>query len=945
MVLGVFKKAFGDYNEKELKKLWPLAVEVNDWEEEITALSDAELAAKTVEFRKRLADGEDLDDILPEAFAVTRESSKRRTGMRHFDVQIIGGIVLHQGKISEMKTGEGKTLVATLALYLNGLAGEGAHLVTVNDYLAKRDAQWMGPIFHSLGLTIGILQHDTAYIYDPTANLDNPSLRYLRAASRREAYDADITYGTNNEFGFDYLRDNMVTDLDRAVQRRDSAHAYAIVDEVDSILVDEARTPLIISGPAEETEEIYRTFSRIVPRLEDERDFIIDVKHRSVSLTEDGAEKVEKFLGIKNLYDPQNFRLTRFLDAALKAHHMYNRDQQYVVKDGEVVIVDEFTGRLMYGRRWSDGLHQAVEAKEGVKIQRESVTYATITLQNYFRLYKKLAGMTGTAWTEREEFHQIYGLDVIMVPTHRTMIRQDFPDVIFRSEAGKFTNVVREIEGAHATGRPVLVGTVSIENSERLSELLKRFSSCGLEDCGEYHKVCPLKEPQVLNAKQHEREAHIVAGAGSYAGVTIATNMAGRGTDIILGGNPERLADELARKKGVDLVAVTEEEAAAIRAEAREQWQGLHNKVVEAGGLHIIGTERHEARRIDNQLRGRSGRQGDPGSSRFFVSFEDEIMRRFAPEWVSNLLGRMGMDDETPLESGMVSKSIEQAQTKVEGHNFDIRKHVVQYDDVMNQHRDYIYTDRRKILEGAEIKSNVLKMIEDEFERAFDAFAPGENTADWDTAALIAEIKAVFPLPTRFSEKYIEEHAEEIYDEILEEMQKAYEAKEKELGEEKMRTLERLVLLGTIDRLWVYHLTALDEMRQGIGLTGIGGRDPLVEFKREAYDMFDQLKDHIGQNVAKRIFHVTLTPQAAPPPPPANVQESGPGDVPEAGGSATTTRRPAKGAAAPTASAGANGSATTNNPNSSGKTGRNDPCPCGSGKKYKKCHGSGVTGV
>jgi preprotein translocase subunit SecA len=947
MVLGALKKVLGDYNEKELKKLWPIAAEVNDWEEEITALSDADLAAKTVEFRQRLADGEDLDDMLPEAFAVCREAARRRLGQRHFDVQVIGGIVLHQGKISEMKTGEGKTLTSTLALYLNGLAGQGAHLVTVNDYLAKRDAQWMGPIFHSLGLSIGVLQHDTAYVYNPVANLDNPSVRYLRAASRREAYDADITYGTNNEFGFDYLRDNMVTDLDRAVQRRDNPHAYAIVDAVDSILIDEARTPLIISGPAEETEEIYRTFARIVPRLEDERDFIIDVKHRSVSLTEDGAEKVEKFLGIKNLYDPQNFRLTRFLDAALKAHWLYNRDQQYVVKEGEIIIVDEFTGRLMYGRRWSDGLHQAVEAKEGVKIQRESVTYATITLQNYFRLYKKLAGMTGTAWTEREEFHQIYGLDVIMVPTHRPMIRQDFSDVIFRTEAGKFTNAVSEIEGAHGTGRPVLVGTVSIENSERLSELLKRYSACKLDDCGDYHKVCPLKDPQVLNAKQHEREAHIVAQAGVYGAVTIATNMAGRGTDIILGGHPDRLAEEIARKRGTDIIEMSEEDAAAVRAEAREAWQGHHEKVVEAGGLHIVGTERHEARRIDNQLRGRSGRQGDPGSSRFFVSFEDEIMRRFAPEWVSNLLGKMGMDDEMPLESGMVSKAIEQAQTKVEGHNFDIRKHVVQYDDVMNQHRDYIYTDRRKILEGADLRSNVLEMLEQEMERAFDAFAPGEDPETWDAGALLTEMRAIVTPPARINEKYIAEHADEIYDEIIEEMQKAYDAKEKDLGTEKMRTLERLVLLGTIDRLWVYHLTALDELRQGIGLTGYGQRDPLVEFKREAYDMFDQLKEHIRQNVARRIFHVTLTPQAAPPPPPANVQESGPADTPGANGGTATTQRPARGVAA-SASAGGNGAATSNNPGQaqparqSGKVGRNDPCPCGSGKKYKKCHGSGA---
>jgi len=529
-----------------------------------------------------------------------------------------------------------------------------------------------------------------------------------------------------------------------------------------------------------------------------------------------------------------------------------------------------------------------------------------------------------------------------MVPTHRTMIRQDFPDVIFRTEAGKFTNTVREIEGAHATGRPVLVGTVSIENSERLSELLKRYSTCRLDDCGDYHKVCPLKEPQVLNAKAHEREAHIVAQAGVYGTVTIATNMAGRGTDIILGGNPERLAEELARKKGTDIIEATEEEAAVIRAEARDVWQKDHEKVVEAGGLHIVGTERHEARRIDNQLRGRTGRQGDPGSSRFFVSFEDEIMRRFAPEWVSNLLGRMGMDDETPLESGMVSKSIEQAQTKVEGHNFDIRKHVVQYDDVMNQHRDYIYTDRRKILQGVDIRSNVLEMLEQEAERAFDAFAPGEDPGTWDIGALVTEIKTIFSLPARFTEKYITENAEAVYDEIVDEMRKAYDAKEKDLGEEKMRTLERLVFLGTIDRLWVYHLTALEEMRQGIGLTGYGGRDPLVEFKREAYDMFDQLKGHISQNVAKRIFHVTLTPQAAPPPPPANTQESGPGDTPgDDGGTTKTSKRPPKGPG-PAASAGGNGSSTAHNPNPSGKTGRNDPCPCGSGKKYKKCHGSGA---
>ena len=601
-----------------------------------------------------------------------------------------------------------------------------------------------------------MLQHDTAYVFDPTASLENPSLRYLRPATRREAYDCDITYGTNNEFGFDYLRDNMVTDLDRVVQRRDHPHTYAIVDEVDSILIDEARTPLIISGPAEETEDIYRTFARIVPRLRPEVDFVIDIKHKTVSLTDDGADVVESALGIKNIYDLQNNRLTRFLDAALRAQHIFQKDVNYVVKDGEVVIVDEFTGRLMYGRRWSDGLHQAVEAKEGIKIQRESVTYATITLQNYFRLYEKLAGMTGTAWTERDEFHQIYGLDVLMIPTHRDMVRQDFSDVIFRSEDGKFENVVSEIEGAHATGRPVLVGTVSIENSERLAEMLKINSTCELERCKEFHPVCPMKEPSVLNAKQHEREGHIVAQAGVLGAVTIATNMAGRGTDIILGGNPDLLSEEIARKKKVDLISGPEDEIEAVKAEAKEIWQVDHDKVVEVGGLHIIGTERHEARRIDNQLRGRAGRQGDPGSSRFFVSFGDDVMKRFSPEWVPNLLGKMGMEEDVALESGMVSKAIEQAQTKVEGHNFDIRKHVVQYDDVMNRHRAVIYEQRRKVLDEADLKENILEMVEKEIERAFDE-PPRDRTRRpraRQHAGLIGDkLKSIMPLPASFDEQ------------------------------------------------------------------------------------------------------------------------------------------------------------------------------------------------
>ncbi|MBI1886638.1 MAG: preprotein translocase subunit SecA [Chloroflexi bacterium] len=935
MVLGLLKKVVGDYNEKALRKLWPTAVLVNELEDETTALSDAELRAKTDEFRRRLSDGETLNGILHEAFAVVRESARRRLGQRHFDVQIMGGMALHQGKIAEMKTGEGKTLVSTLPLYLNALEGLGCHLVTVNDYLAKRDAQWMGPIYHSLGLSVGVLQHDSAFRFNPSANLDNPSLRYLEEVSRRDAYFCDITYGTNNEFGFDYLRDNMVVDLSQVVQRRDQPHHYAIVDEVDNILIDEARTPLIISGPAEETEEVYKLFARFLPRLQPEVDYIIDHRHRSVALTDDGASKVERSLNIKNLYDPQNYRLTRFLDAALKANVLYERDRDYVVKDGEVIIVDEFTGRLMFGRRWSDGLHQAVEAKEGVKIQRESVTYATITLQNYFRLYEKLAGMTGTAWTEREEFNTIYNLDVVVIPTHRDMIREDKSDVIYRTEDGKFLSVVEGIEEVHAEGRPVLVGTVSIEKSERLADLLKRKSACQNPECGTYYRVCPLKEPQVLNAKQHEREAAIIAQAGRYAAVTIATNMAGRGTDIILGGNPDRLAEELAQKRGLNLVTLPEDEQEKIRAEASAAWQEEHDKVVSVGGLHIVGTERHEARRIDNQLRGRAGRQGDPGSSRFFVSFQDDVMRRFSPEWVPNLLARMGMEEDMPLESGMVSKAIEQAQTKVEGYNFDIRKHVVEYDDVMNRHRDLIYAERRKTLEGADLKTNVHEMIEQELNELIDSFLSEGDPDEWNLKNFLAELQTVFPLPSHFTENRLRQLSrDEARQAVLEAAEQAYEAKEKDLGAENMRILERLVMLGTIDRLWVHHLTALDEMRQGAGLYGYGGQDPLVVYKREAHDMWEQLRTHIHQSIARRIYHLTLTPQVAPQPaPPRDVRESGPETEPEAARPALTARQ------ARAAAAGRPVAVGVRAPAAARKVGRNDPCPCGSGRKYKKCCG------
>jgi preprotein translocase subunit SecA len=971
MVLGILKNAFGNYNEKELKKLWPIVNETNQFEPEIQALSDAELAAKTIEFRERLEEGDTVDDIAPEAFAVCREASRRRLGQRHFDVQLVGGLVLHRGDIAEMKTGEGKTLTSTLALYLNGIAGKGAHLITVNDYLAKRDAQWMGAIYHSLGLSVGILQHDSAYLYDATANRDDHSQRFIVPCTRQEAYAADITYGTNNEYGFDYLRDNMVTDLSMAVQRTETPHAFAIVDEVDSILIDEARTPLIISGPAEETEEVYRAFARIMPRIVPERDLIIDLKHKSVSLTEEGTGLVEQGLGIKNIYDTQNSRLTRFLDAALKAQFMYERDKQYVVKDGEVIIVDEFTGRLMQGRRWSDGLHQAVEAKEGVKIQRESVTYATITLQNYFRLYKKLAGMTGTAYTEREEFHQIYDLDVISIPTHREMVRHDLQDIIYKNHKGKWRAVVEEIEDAHADGRPILVGTVAIETSEMLADQLKRTSTCRLEDCGDFHHVCPLKEPDVLNAKQHEREGNIVAGAGVTGAVTIATNMAGRGTDIILGGNPDNIAEAIARKRDFDLINGPMEEAEAIRKEAREEWQDDHERVVASGGLHIVGTERHEARRIDNQLRGRAGRQGDPGSSRFFVAFDDDLMKRFSPEWVPNLLGKMGMDDTTPLESGMVSKSIEQAQTKVEGHNFDIRKHVVQYDDVMNQHRDVIYKQRRRILglvqgsnedeEGAEgLKAQIIEMIDQEIERVFDSFAPGDDPEEWQIDSLVAETKNIMAVPTSWTPKFFADMTgDEALQTVLDHAHEQYEKKEEELGADRMRTLEQLVLLRVIDRLWVYHLTALEELRQGIGLVGYAQLDPLVEFKREAFDMFAQLNEHIRQNTVRQIYHTSFT---APTPPksviPAGARESGPSEA-QAGGSTAPQTNGQTGASSKKARQKARarveaaGSDEAETPQVAvtaptagrmpigARVGRNDPCPCGSGKKYKKCHGGG----
>ncbi|TAK61249.1 MAG: preprotein translocase subunit SecA [Dehalococcoidia bacterium] len=910
--MKLFSKIFGD-NEREVRKYMPVVERVNALEPAFEALSDDELRAKTDEFRQRLADGEHIDDLLPEAFAAVREAAKRRVGQRPYDVQVVGAVVLHQGKIAELKTGEGKTLTATLPLYLNALEGKGAHLVTVNDYLAKRDAQWYGPVFDALGLSVGVLQHEEAFLFSPEKQSDTQNMEYLKPCGRREAYYADITYGTNHEFGFDYLRDNMAVSLEATVQRE--LH-YAIVDEVDNILIDEARTPLIISGPAEDSAAMYQRFAVMAPNLVVERDYTIDEKARAVLLTEEGIERLEKLLNINNIYAPENYRLTRYMEAALKAHAIYKRDVDYVVKDGEIVIVDDFTGRLMFGRRWSDGLHQAVEAKERVKIQNESITYATITLQNYFRLYDKLAGMTGTAATEGEEFFKIYKLEVVVIPTNQPMVRDDFNDLVYRSERAKFEAVADEITELQQQGRPVLVGTVSIEKSEYLSELLQRR---GIEH-------------QVLNAKQHEREASIVAQAGRYGGVTIATNMAGRGTDIVLGGKPE--------------------------GRTQEEWQEEHNRVVDAGGLEIIGTERHESRRIDNQLRGRSGRQGDPGSSRFYVSFEDDIMRRFAPDWLPGMMARLGMEEDMPIESGWVSRAIETAQTKVEGHNFDIRKHVVDYDDVMNTQRDVIYKERRKILEGADLKSNLLDMVHEELTAIVSANLPSDDASEGDLETMLTEVHAVVRLSDEFTPDALAGMTPDaILEAIIQFTDDAYEDKEEDLGHDIMRALERLVMLRSIDSLWVEHLTAMDEMRQGITLQAYGQSDPLVAYKREAHDMWDQLMVNIRNQITRAIYHVELVAPPQPAPPPVMIASqpgvaddgNGAAPAPAASPNLATDERAQRAVAAAAGVKAPPKNLRTNQPVEGGagttvrvaqKVGRNEPCPCGSGKKYKKCHGA-----
>lgn len=817
-MLKTMTKLITGGDDKAVKRLRPEVDDINALEPEFEGLSDDGLRAKTDEFKDFLADGGDLEDIRTEAFAAVREAAKRTLGMRHFDVQLIGGIVLHQGKIAEMKTGEGKTLVATLPTYLNALTGKGVHVVTVNDYLAKRDAQWMGGVYHALGASVATLQHQSAYLYDPTVENPKRGFENLRPISRQDAYLADITYGTNSEFGFDYLRDAMAVDISQRVQRDRN---YAIVDEVDNILIDEARTPLIISGPAEESPKDYVKFARFVATLKADIDYTIDEKLRSAPLTLDGMTKLERMLRVKNMYAPENFRLVHFAENALTAHALYQRDREYVVKDREVVIVDEFTGRLTPGRRFSNGLHQAIEAKESVPIQRESITYATITLQNYFRLYDKLAGMTGTAVTEAEEFWKIYKLDVVEVPTNLPMVRTDMPDLVYKDQKAKYKAIGDEIEARHTRGQPVLVGTTDISKSEIISKMLSR------------RKI----KHEVLNAKQHEREALVIAQAGRPGAVTVATNMAGRGTDIVLGGNPEFL-DEL----------------------PREQWERDHQEIIELGGLFILGSEKHEARRIDNQLRGRSGRQGDPGESRFYVALDDDLMRRFAGERIQKIMGWAGLEDDAPIENKMVTKSIQGAQVKVESHHFDIRKHLVEYDDVVNTHRQVIYEQRDKVLSGSDIRGNVEEMVEKELTAVLDGFLQGVRPDDWDVDGLVEELRKILPLDEKLADpdELIDMSIDAIYDDTLALAKRRYSEMEEAFSSDVMRHIERDIMLRVIDSHWVQHLTSMESLRQGIGLYSYGQRDPLVMYKTRGYEQFQTLLERIQSYVARMIYQAGM---------------------------------------------------------------------------------------
>ncbi len=980
MINKLIAKVFGTSNEREIKRIVPLVEQINVLEPEMKQLSDEQLRAKTDEFRQRIRarvdavedlDEKDrelklaLDEILPEAFAVAREAGWRVLKMRHFDVQLVGGVVLHQGKIAEMKTGEGKTLVATLPVYLNALSGRGVHVVTVNDYLAKRDSEWMGKLYTFLGLTVGVIVHD------------------LDDRERREAYGADVTYGTNNEFGFDYLRDNMKFDLNDCVQR---GHNYSIVDEVDSILIDEARTPLIISGQSEESTDKYYRVNRIIPQLEQGEeidrglgedkvltgDYVVDEKHRTITVTDVGWEKVERLLGIGNIADPENWDLKHHVDTAIKAHALYRRDVEYVVKDGEVLIVDEFTGRLMPGRRWSDGLHQAVEAKEGVKIERENQTLATVTFQNYFRMYKKLAGMTGTAETEAAEFDKIYRLEVVVIPTNKVLLRIENSDVVYRTEKEKFFASADEIQKIAEKGQPILVGTTSVEKSERLSELLKKK--------GIKHVV--------LNAKYHEKEAEIVAQAGRKGAITISTNMAGRGTDILLGGNPEFMAKQESIKKGLaqPLKVVAGEVTAkpddpnlsyfyyggneyqvptAQWNESLERHKQVtdaeHEEVISLGGLFIFGTERHEARRIDNQLRGRAGRQGDPGASRFYLSLEDDLMRIFAKEWVSNLLQRLGMEEGVPIESKLITRRIEAAQKAVEGQNFEARKHLLEYDDVMNKQRQAVYGLRRQLLEGIDQKELILEdYVREILGGLLDKYAAKDAHAeDWDIKSLKNQLFTRFGVDIAAEGIQAETlNRQELGDTIFDKLKERYEAKEKLIGPDAMRHHERIIMLSVIDQQWKDHLLSMDHLREGIGLRGYGQHDPLVEYKRESFDMFEAMMERFEEETVRYLYLMQVI--EAPSRPVAQHAISS-GDFDGSNGQdasafstdgrrnrATTSmddmeeafQRRKRRELEQARMAGAGDAGTVQQVVRGDKVGRNDPCPCGSGKKYKKCCGA-----
>jgi len=877
--MGIFSKIFGS-NEREVNKLKPIVEKINSLEAGITKLSDEQLKNKTGEFRKRFENGETLDDILPEAFAVVREAAKRVMGERHYDVQLLGGIVLHQGKIAEMKTGEGKTLTSTLPIYLNALSGKGVHIVTVNDYLAKRDCNWMGAVYHFLGLKTACIINNASYAYEPKvidADEVSVEMENLVAVSRRDAYAADVTYGTNNEFGFDYLRDNMVQDLSHMTQRESN---FAIVDEVDSILIDEARTPLIISAPDSESTKLYQQFAKIIPRLKERTDYEIDEKMKAATLTEQGISKVEEALGIGNIYEVGKISYVHHLEQSLKAYAIFKSDRDYVVKDGQVIIVDDFTGRLMEGRRYSDGLHQAIEAKEGVEVQKESRTLATITFQNYFRMYKKLSGMTGTAITSAEEFFRVYKLDVVEIPTNNPLVRKDLSDVIYKTEKGKFDAIVQEIKEINKNGQPVLVGTIAIEKSEYLSSLLSRE---GIE-----HKV--------LNAKHHEKEALIISTAGQKGAVTIATNMAGRGTDIKLG-------------------------------------EGVR----EVGGLCIIGTERHEARRIDNQLRGRAGRQGDPGVSQFYVSLEDELMRRFGGEKLKSLMDRLGLPEDQPIQNAIISKTIENAQSKIEGYNFDIRKHVLEYDDVMNKQREVVYKKRKDILGMKDSKNEILEYVKEEIEQVVSAYCTDDECL-WDIEKIRIDIADIFPfsgedvaemknIQTDKSKTDVEKKTAMV-DYVIGRAKHFYGLKENEIGKEPMGKIEKAIILQTIDTLWMNHLDEIDYLRQGIGLRGYGQRDPLIEYKREAFNLFSHLMENIRMTIVRTIFKVSVvsaqSEQQKAGEIPENVRYSG-GEYIDQFGSAKKEN-------------GKSEEAPKSKPLVSDDIiGRNDPCPCGSGKKYKKC--------